>query len=337
MLHAVRRWITTHATNAGLALAPRLSVRGVRRLERALARFGPRCPRVAAQIADNMRAIGLYSPVVHRAHFEHIAAHLAAGLHSLRHDHPTAAQRAAIGRLVDETIDVEDSVRDIARRSDRRGMVIMGPHIANFMFNLPRLHREIPLTIYMRWSKNPARHVAKLRWCRSHAMDWLIEPPPAPGQGSRLLSMVAALRGGRTMFITPDMPRKREDGTPVRFFGREVYFPAGAAVLAIRAGAPLYMLTARVRDGRQWLALEGPVYDGGATDGGGVRATVQRLLQWYATRFERFVREEPALWYSWGDKRWTRVFQGDQAYVRGPATGATADSSVAGAPAAQGS
>ena len=70
--------------------------------------------------------------------------------------------------------------------------------------------------------------------------------------------MTAALTQGRTLFITPDMPRKRDRGTPVHLFSREIYLPAGAAALAIRAQAPLFMLTARATERGQQLAVHGP-------------------------------------------------------------------------------
>ena len=52
--------------------------------------------------------------------------------------------------------------------------------------------------------------------------------------------------------------------------------------------------------------------DAGATSR---RAAVRRRLQWFATSFEDFLRRQPALWYLWGDKRWTRVLRGDPRYV----------------------
>jgi lauroyl/myristoyl acyltransferase len=44
-------------------------------------------------------------------------------------------------------------------------------------------------------------------------------------------------------------------------------------------------------------------------------ALIGAATQWFADEFERFLREQPALWYLWADKRWTRVFRGDPRYV----------------------
>lgn len=39
-------------------------------------------------------------------------------------------------------------------------------------------------------------------------------------------------------------------------------------------------------------------------------------MQWFADLFAEFLHAEPAAWYLWGDKRWTRVWHGDQRYAR---------------------
>ena len=44
-------------------------------------------------------------------------------------------------------------------------------------------------------------------------------------------------------------------------------------------------------------------------------AQIQQATQEWANQFEAFVRDCPQAWFFWGDKRWTRVFQGDPRYT----------------------
>ena len=118
------------------------------------------------------------------------------------------------------------------------------------------------------------------------------------------------------VFVPPDLPRKRDEGVPVRLFGREMYLPAGAAVLAVRTGAPLFMLLARRESGRQWLVVHGPSAVEVLNGERGERAAVRQHLQWFADLFEQFLRAQTALWYFWGDKRWTRALSGSPGYSR---------------------
>lgn len=320
MLREVRHWLTARATDAALWAAPRLSARAADRVMGRLAAWGPRLPVVGRQVAENMRAVGVYSPQAYRAYFAQLGAHFAGALHAWR-----CASRASdagmcgeLAALVAERVELDESVRALrAAAAGGRGAILVGPHIANYLLNLARLNQDVPLTVYLRYSKDARRRIAKERWYRASGVQWISEPADAGGPMGRLGRMAAALQAGETLFITPDLPQKRDDGTPVRFFDREIYLPAGPAVLALRTRAPVFMLTAEVCGARQRLLVRGP-YDGSAAGRGRAarHAAIAEQMQWFATEFERFVRAQPALWYLWGDKRWTRVLHGDPRYVR---------------------
>ena len=206
----------------------------------------------------------------------------------------------------------------LERRRGGRGVVLVGPHICSYLLSLTRLNECVPLTVYLRYSKDERRRVAKQRWYDASGVQWISEPASQMGSLGRVGRMAAALTEGRTLFITPDLPQKRGDGTPVRLLGREVYLPAGAATLAVRTGAPLLMLTAeRVASRRcgkaacatQRLIVHGPYpRDRDGCGAGTRRAAVSARLQWFADALTGFVTRVPELWYLWGDKRWTRVF-----------------------------
>lgn len=317
MRRELRHWFTSRVTEAALAVAPRLSDAAIGRLRRFVRAAAPRLPRLAPSIARNMATLGVYSPEVLRAHFDQVSAHLTGVVTFLHHhDARRSGPSDAYLQHVRDVVHLDDSfaaLGDLAAAG--RGAVVMGPHLANFVTCLPRINMLAPLTIYMRPSRLAARHEAKIRWCRTAGMSWIIEPPEQKRRPhGRLAGMTAAVRSGRVVYITPDLVRKRGDGAAVRFFDREIYLPAGAAVLAARAAAPLFILVGE-SDGATWrLSLRGPAAPTTAHDDSGVRAAVQRCMQWLADEFEQFVRRQPALWYSWADKRWTRLLRGDPDY-----------------------
>lgn len=332
MLRAARHWLTARATDAALWAAPRLSARAADRLAGRLAAWGPRLPVIGRQVAENMRAVGVYSVETHQAYFAQLGTHFAGALHAWRYADASrgGALCPALAELVAERVELDESVNRLREAAtDGRGAILVGPHIANYLLNLARLNQEVQLTIYLRYSKDARRRVAKERWYRASGVRWISEPADAGGAMGRLGRMAAALQAGETLFITPDLPQKRDDGTPVRFFEREIYLPAGPALLALRTRAPVFMLTAEVRGARQRLMVRGP-HDGSAAGSGRAarHAAIAEQMQWFATEFERFVRTQPELWYLWGDKRWTRVLHGDARYVRPWGQ----DAALAGAP-----
>lgn len=135
--------------------------------------------------------------------------------------------------------------------------------------------------------------------------------------------MAEVLQAGRVVVITPDLVRKHGEGVAVRFFDRRISLPSGAAVLSVLTGAPLMMMGARAvqSSGRgcraNCLTFRGPFQ--GTVDPDceeNRKLAIAERLQWYADGLETFLRHSAPLWFFWGDKRWTRVFHGDPAYVR---------------------
>jgi len=321
LLRGLRRWVTGWATDAGMWMAPQLSAAAVDRIGHWIGRCGGHLPLLVGAVADNMRAAGVYSPAAVRDYFVQVGIHLAGALHALR----SAGARSAhdrgfeLAELARARIELDASVGRLGEVAATGGVILVGPHIANYLLGLARLNQEIPLTVYLRHSKDPRRQEAKRRWCRAAGVEWICEPPDVGSALGRLGPMAAALRNNRALFITPDLPQKRGQGVPVDLFGRRICLPAGPAWLALRTRAPMYLLLAEVRDQGQRLIVHGPFEHLGASSGRAERRTeVQRRMQWFAAKLERFLREQTPLWYLWGDKRWTRLFHGDRRYVSLP-------------------
>jgi len=317
MLARARRWVVARVTDAAVIAAPHLPAKVPDNMADWLSRWGPHLPILARMIADNMRAVGVFSHAIHRAHFQQLGRHFAGVLHTLRCDarRSGAGARDWLRRVAAREIELDRSVHALARADvGEKGVVLVGPHITNYLLGLARLNQVLPLTVYLRHTRRSRRLEARLRWYQASGVAWVSEPKDATRLLGRLAPMAAALRAGRVVFITPDLPQKRDAGTPVRLFDREVYLPGGPALLSLRTGAPLYALRAESEGARQRLIVAGPYVEPDASSSDDRRAAVQRRMQWFAGHLESFIRSQPALWYLWGDKRWTRVFRGDPRY-----------------------
>ncbi len=322
---AFRQWFVGRITALGRSAAPHLPGGAIDALESVLAAAGPRVPVLGRVVAENMRAVGLYSPAVWRDYFVWAASHLGGLMEVFRRAHGSSASTGRgmhpdLARFVDGRVKLDDS---IARLHDAhamgKGIVLLGVHAANFMLVLARMNQELPITVYQRYSKDPHREAARRRYCEICKLDFIAEPPSVTHPARRAELMAEALRQGRTLIVTPDLVQNREAGVPVRFFDREVYLPGGSAALSLLVEAPLVVVVARPAGGRAiQLAFHGPMLAQVANRRKGWRQEATReRMQWFAdVMVDDFLRRCPALWFLWGDKRWTRVFRGDARYTR---------------------
>lgn len=276
-------------------------------MERGLRAAGPYAPGLAARVAANMRALGVYSPQRCRAHFAHLAAHFANAVRMLDDSADRQPRRRA---TIDTQVELDPSVAVVAKGERRGGIIIAGPHTTSYVVSLARLSEVLPLTIYFRYPKRPQQRRVKERWCSAAGIEPMFEPATT---GRRIARLADALAAGKTLYIPPDLPRKRDEGVAVRLRGREVWLPAGAGVLASRTKAPLYYLDAAMSAGRLRLRLLGPAPSAPTND---PRAAVAHYMQWLADQFGHFLADQAPLWYFWADKHWTRVLAGDPRYGR---------------------
>jgi len=313
--HAVLDGLTAAALR-GAPHAPTLLPTWVARLTAAI---GPWCPRLASNVARNMRALGVYTPQAHREYFRQVAGHLAGALQALScAGRQVAEARCRLAGVAGRQVELDESVARLQRAVERgRGVVLVGPHVVNYLLNLTRLNQVVPVTVYLRHSKSARRQAAKERWYEASGVQWICAPGDQRRPLARLSRMAAAVHAGSVLFVTPDLPRKAESGLPVRLFDRVVFLPQGAALLAVWTGAPLFMLTAERCAAGQRLIVRGPAQP--IANGRGRehrRATVQQYMQWFADGFQQFLVEQTPLWYLWGDKRWTQLLSGDPRYGR---------------------
>lgn len=314
LARVLRQRAVAATTHTGLALARWLPARGVDAIEAAIAAAGPYLPVLARIVADNMRIAGVYSRDAVRAYFVGLATHFAGAMHVWRVRDPGASGAPvppSMREFLIRRVALDPSLDPLIELSRRgQGAVLVGPHLSGYLIYLARLNLDLPLTAYMRPTRHEKRRALQERWMRTVGLRRLVDPD---SNANPTLVMAGAVKRGGVVYITPDLPRKLDDGTPVRFLGREIYLPAGLSLIARRAGAPMYFLTARFDRGVCRLGAIGP-YAAPAEAPRGERG--QAAMQWFADLFARFLCDNPGMWYFWADKRWTRVLRGDPEYSR---------------------
>lgn len=303
-----------HAKSAGLAAAPKLSSSMVDRLERMLARWGPRAPVLARQVLTNMQAAGVGGRDDVERHFAQMARHLSNALRIFRSGFSpdVVAELARRDIAIDQTMDLVKS-----SMAAGRGAVIIPPHVCNFLLTAVRLNQEVPLSIYLRWSSDARKRELKEAWCKSAGLNAILEPANATDPSARAAACVEILRSGRALVMTPDIVQRAGRGAAVQLFGRVVDLPTGPASIAMLAEAPLISTFGRTEAGLHTITFKPPrmIVTRSRAEGGRTAAVREAMQEW-GDWFAEFLRADPATWFLWGDSRWTRFFRGDPAYSR---------------------
>lgn len=313
-LRNLRRRLTSAAIVTAARCAPFTPALGISALESIFARGGPISPKLAALVRANMRRADITDDAAIKAYFANAARHLTNGLRVLK----WASQPQDVINLAhqDVTLDGTLAAARATIQQHHGGGIIAPAHCQNYLVSLVRLNQDIPISIYLRWNKDPRRVELKRRWCAAAGLDVIVEPKNLTNPAARAEICVEAIRAGKTLAITPDLPQKIEAGVPVRWLGRTIYLPAGPASLAMLAEVPLLPLFASYRNRQQVLSFNAAIPVERRTRAEGGRQEATRLAtQTWTDGFAAFVRNCPEAWYLWADNRWTRVLNGDARYV----------------------
>jgi lauroyl/myristoyl acyltransferase len=297
------------------SVAPWLAPGAINAIQWSLARLGPRMPVLGALVARNMKAAGVYTPAVLKSYFEQVALHLANGIRVFRSE----SSPSEVAELARRQIDVDDSIFNLRGvLADGKGAVVAPAHTCNYVLTLTRLHQEVPICVYLRWSSDQRKRELKHAWCRTAGLDVILEPEGEADPTSRAAKCVEALRAGTVLVMTPDIAQKAGKGVPVKLLDRTANLPSGPASIAMLAEAPFVPLFGRLEAGRQILQPRLPIdVRSLPRAAGGRKAALRRAMQTWTDQFEEFLRRSPAAWFLWGDSRWTRVLAGDPEYTGG--------------------
>ncbi|HEV8633388.1 MAG TPA: lysophospholipid acyltransferase family protein [Chloroflexota bacterium] len=105
-----------------------------------------------------------------------------------------------------------------------------------------------------------------------------------------------ALRRNEVLALLIDKPSP-PDGVVVRFFGGEIALPGGAAVLALRTGAPVVPCCVFRRPGGRFIAEVAPAVLPDRLQTGDSQRDIQTITQRLVETLEGWVRRYPDQWY----------------------------------------
>ena len=134
----------------------------------------------------------------------------------------------------------------------------------------------------------------------------LISPPVGATKAQRLQVAIDALRQGKMLFLTPDTPRKPEDGVAVEILGKTAHFPTGVFIMSMRTGAPVLPVWWYWKEGCYHVSYSQPIE---LQRGGGLRQKAETAMKEWGAEVDAFIRAHPEMWWNWLDKRWTKILR----------------------------
>jgi len=175
-----------------------------------------------------------------------------------------------------------------------KGCIAVAGHVGNWEVLAAAIaHRGYPLTVVARRVHEERFHHLIARFRIGAGIETLLREDPRFWHALR-----DALRRGRIVALLIDQDT-RGAGVFVPFFGRPAHTPPGAALLALRARAPVITAFIQRRPGGGHLVRMAAVPLG---EGNG-RGRVTELTACFTAAIEAQIRRAPAEWV-WWHERW---------------------------------
>ncbi len=308
LLRQLRKSLTFGVQRTLLYASRRASSRGsIEALRKALAGASRVAWPLRLRVATNMRLAGLHRPGLVEAYFERAIDQYVMMAHQLRAGSFTASGCA--DRYV-----FDDSFRILEQaHAAGRGVIHIAPHLCGYPLSGCKVGARLPCRTFMRRAKDPRKwrlNSSALEAGEGH----FVFPPEDAADTDRLKVAMEVVRSGKVLYITPDFPRMPGKGTPVSFLGRTAYFRPGAFVMGLRAGAPVVPVFWHWEGGAYRVRVGEP-YE--LDRSRGVQEQAEAATRKWAADVDAFVREHPAMWWNWLDKRWTQILRGQGAFAPG--------------------
>lgn len=200
--------------------------------------------------------------------------------------------REAVGDLLESVDGWEAAERARARG---KGIVLVAAHLGNWeLLGAFLVHVGIPVAAVAKRQVNPLSDAFVNRTRRRLGIDVVYDD-------EAVRKLPRLLKNGYALGLLSDQAGLGA-ATYVPFFGRPARTPRGAAVFALRFGAPLlYVLAARQPSGRFILHVE----EVEVTQTGDLDADVDATTARFTAVIERWVRRYPGQ-YLWAHRRWKR-------------------------------
>jgi KDO2-lipid IV(A) lauroyltransferase len=182
-------------------------------------------------------------------------------------------------------------------RGDRLGAILVTGHCGNWEWmNLALGASGLAMSVAAREVYDPRLDGVAQHLRGRFGGDTVLRGPEAGGR------LVRALRRGRVMGLLIDQDIDAP-GAFVEFFGQPAWTPVGAALLALRTGAPVVPgFAARLPDGRMQVRFEPPLPH---PDGKDLETRAAILTAQLTARIEAQIRQHPTQWV-WMHRRWKR-------------------------------
>ncbi len=256
------------------------------------------CLPLRLRLARNMKLAGVYRRGLVDLHFERAADQIGFLMHIFRAGFHDAG--------VAEKFRFDTSFRHLQEAYEAgRGVLVISPHLCCYPVFPRALSDRIPCSIYLRRSRDPRKHEIDKAIGRAGG-GHLVYPPAHATRSERLGVAMRILRQGRVLYITPDVPRKPDQGVPVRILGRLVHFPTGAVIMAMRTGVPIVPVVWHHHGGLYRIRCHEPMEFTGRGDRKRRAAAGMRK---FAELMDNCLRQYPEMWWNWLDKRWTAIIR----------------------------
>ena len=294
----LRKWATTSLLSLGAHLSRRGSRRRVERLRSVMLAATKLCLPLHWQVARNMKRAGVYRKGLPDLYFERAADQMGFLMHIFRAGFPESG--------VAQRFSFDSSIQLLHQaHSAGHGTLVISPHLCGYPV-FPRILAEhVPCSIYLRHSADPRKHEIN-RQIGHAGGGHLVYPPIDASPMQRITVAMGILRAKKALYITPDLPRKPDEGAPVTVFGRTVYFPTGVVIMAMRTKAPVVFAAWHYEDGLYRVRFHPPLEF--SPRGDRKRRAASGMAE-FARLMDERLHEHPEMWWNWLDKRWTRILR----------------------------
>ncbi len=178
-----------------------------------------------------------------------------------------------------------------------RGVIMLQAHFGNFiLMTLAFARMGLPYIVVTKEPRSAVLRDRYAKWKRLSSVRWI----DADTRARATKEIMRGLSTNSIVALVAD-ERKKYDGIPVPFFGKDALTAPGPAVLALRMGAPIIpSFIIDHRSNRYTVEILPPLP---VTRTGDQRADIYRLTIQTNRVIEDYIRRYPDLW-AWTNKRW---------------------------------
>ena len=294
----LRKKVTLDLLRFGQFCASRGSYRTVERLRKIMLLFFRTCLPLRARLRTNIRCAGLDPKGLVDAYFERGIDQMIMLAHGFRRDFD---MNMLIEQFkFDETFEILEKTY-----AEGKGVITITPHISGYPVYGAIISSRIPCTIYMRRNQDPRKMKITETVGKASGAE-LISAPPGASKAQRLQVSVNALREGKMLFLTPDTPRKPDDGVAVEILGKTAHFPTGVFIMSLRTGSPVLPVWWHWEEGFYRISYGSPIR---LERGGNLKEKAEDAVKQWGAEVDAYIRRHPDMWWNWLDKRWTKILR----------------------------